>query len=190
MKTLFALLTAACLCLTARAQTNTVWVTNYVNLQLDTNSTPFLSGPAADLFHSLLFTNVIVVGYGEINMDDTSKYGGGLAIGYHASDYLVPFVRLDYIDHNITEVSATAQLQLPATLFGKLTLVPLAYAGTGTAVGGKGPNNGNIVGILGAGGAIRIGSQFDILASYEMRTGQGIQDHLALLGVGVKFGKW
>lgn len=192
MKRILVLTAALFLGLSALAQqaTNTVWVTNYVNVEANGTNAPIFSGPLVNLWDAAKMTNVITIGFGEMNLDDTSKFGGGLAVGYRINDYLVPFVRIGYIDKNVTTVSATAQLQLPVTLFGKVTAIPLTYAGTGTSVSGKGGRNGDVVGILGAGAGIRIGSRFDILATYELQTGSGIMDHLALFGVGYKFGNW
>ena len=85
-------------------------------------------------------------------------------------------------------VSATAQLQLPVKVFDVLTLTPMVYTGGATPISGKGGDNGSFVGIFGAGAAVRIGIHWDVLCSYERRT--GINNNLILFGIGIKPKGW
>lgn len=173
--TLLALLSMAC---PSKAQTNGV-------VGIDTNSTtPVLSGPLTDVFKFLgQGSNWLVAPYG-ILTGSGSKYdfGAGIALGYKLNDYVVPTMRLDYLDRRLWMPSASLQLQAPVTLFGKVTVIPFGFTGIAVPISGAGTGNGEVVGIFGAGGAVRLdflGSFFkhmDAVADYELWTGAGFNN--------------
>lgn len=156
---------------------------------VDTNAPPLFSGPAATAFEFLTTgSNYIVVPYGAMQLKE-DKFGGGLAIGYRLSDYVVPFLRLDEFDGNLTMPSGTIQLQLPVRIMNAVTLTPLVYSGVGTCLAGNAANNGQISGVFGAGAAVRLGTHFDLIGAYEKRTGIA-SGNFVLFGVGWKPAGW
>jgi hypothetical protein len=66
-----------------------------------------------------------------------SKYGGGLAALYPVSDYVTTGLRVEYTGNTVKGISGTATLQYPLTLFGKVKVVPFAYAGVNFGLSGK-----------------------------------------------------
>jgi len=139
--------------------------------QISTNDNPFLSGPTTQILDFLSHgSNWMAVAYGTAN-DKFDKFGGGVALGYRASDFLVPTLRLDYYDGRVWMPSASIQLQAPMTLFGKITVIPFAISGIATPIAGKGSDNGTAVGIFGAGLAARVGAHWDIIGDAEKWTG-------------------
>src|SRR5678815_2312785 len=128
-------------------------------------------------------TNLIVVPYGMASTD-FKKFGGGVAIGYQLSQNVVPFLRLENYNGDFFSPSGTVQLQVPVHL-GGLTLVPLAYTGVAVPLGKHA--NDPVIGLVGTGAALRLGSKFDLIAAYEMRSSQGNQ---ICLGFGWKPNGW
>lgn len=159
MKKYLALLALAVTCVTGYSQsTNIVWQTNIVTVTQQGTNAPFLSGPLVDVFRFVSSgTNWVIAPYGIVAKSD-AKYtvGGGIALAYHLSDFVMPMMRLDYMDHKLYMPSANLQLQAPVTLFGKVTTIPFAFAGIATPISGTGNNNGTVVGIFGAGLALRL----------------------------------
>jgi hypothetical protein len=148
------------LALPATAQTN----------DTSTNATALIGGPATTLLNFLgTGSNWFAAPYGIVGTD--SKFGGGVAVGYKISEFVVPVMRLDYYDSTVWMPSASLQLQAPLTIMGKFTLIPFAFAGLATPIAGKGADNGSAVGIFGAGAAVRISSRFDIVADVEKWSG-------------------
>lgn len=130
-------------------------------------------GPAYDGFLNLLSqgSNFIVAPYGIMwQSDHGNKFGGGVALAYKMSDFIVPSLRLDYLDGQIFMPSANLTLQAPVTL-NNVTVIPFGFSGLATPLSGKQDQNGTAVGIFGVGLAIRLGSKVDILADYEKWTG-------------------
>lgn len=132
--------------------------TAQTNPQPDTNAvSSLIGGPGAELI-SFLSTgsNWMVASY--VIVPSSSQYGvgGGIGIGYRVSDFVVPTMRLDYLDKTIWMPSGSLQLQAPFKLFNKLTLIPFVFPGIATPVSGTGGNNGSAVGIFGAGAAVRL----------------------------------
>jgi hypothetical protein len=174
-------------------QTNTVTVT-------DTNPPqPFISGPLADLFNfAKNGSNFIIAPYAIFAQSSGSKFGAGagLALGYHINEFVVPTMRLDYLNKQLFMPSASLQLQAPVTLFGKLTVIPFGFSGIATPISGAGANNGSVVGIFGAGGAVRLdflGSgafwqHTDVVGDYELWTGGGFNNQKQIrFGLAYKF---
>jgi hypothetical protein len=157
MKTKMIAVLAVMLCVTGFSQTNT-------------DPPSLLSGPAIDAI-SFLSTgsNWMVAPYGIISAD-AKKFGGGIGIGYHVSDFVVPTMRLDYYDGRIWMPSGSLQIQAPITI-SKLTVIPFGFTGIATPLTGKASADGSPVGIFGIGGAVRIGTRWDVIADYEYWTG-------------------
>lgn len=150
----------------ALAQTNTPPV------PAPTNAPPALSGPVMDAltFMSTATTNWMIGAYG-IYDQGTKSAGGGIGVGYKLSDFVVPIMRLDYLNDGLWMPSGNLQLQLPLTIMGKVTVIPLAFTGIATPLAGKGNDNGSAVGILGIGLAVRVAQHWDVLADYEKWSG-------------------
>jgi hypothetical protein len=151
MKRLIALALLIASAIGGRAQSNdlnTVW--------------SFLSDASSNLF---------VVPYGTVwQSDHGNKFGGGVALGYHLSDYVVPTLRIDALDGVITMPSGSAQVQYSIQL-GNFTLKPFAIGGIGTPIMGKGTQNGSAIGIMGAGAAVAYKDVFELATDYEKWTG-------------------
>lgn len=151
----------------------------------DTNAPPdtgsIIGGPASSLLDFLgTGSNWMIAPYGIVSTDQ--KFGGGVAVGYKISNFVVPTMRLDYFDGQVWMPSASLQLQAPLTILGKVTVVPFAFGGLATPIAGKGASNGSAVGIFGAGAAVRISSKFDIVADYEKWSGfKGAQMRFGIL---------
>lgn len=154
----------------------TVWVTNTVqvlNYVPPSTNAPVISGPVQDAWDFVTTqgsTNWMIAGYGIYSID-SKKWGGGLGVGYKLSDFVVPTIRLDYLANEIWMPSGNLQLQVPITLFGKVTTIPFAFAGVATCVSGTGSQNGTAVGMLGIGMAARVAAHWDIIADWETWTG-------------------
>lgn len=107
------------------------------------------------------------------------KVGGGLALGYKATDFFAPVIRLDYFNSQFWMPSLNAQLSVPRQLMGKVPIIPIAIAGAAIPVSGAGANNGTAVGILGAGAALpldflgsgKFWTHTDIVFDYEHWSG-------------------
>src|SRR3977135_899743 len=90
--------------------------------QTDVPPLPTLSGPSAAFVDFLLnSSNLMVAPYG-IASTDFKKFGGGIGLGYRVSEFVVPFIRLDYYDKTLFMPSASLQLQAPIRFMGKFTL--------------------------------------------------------------------
>lgn len=140
----------------AIAQTNSV---------TDTNSV--ITGPAGKIITFLgEGSNYIIAPYG-IYDTGSKSFGGGIGIGYKLNDFVVPTIRLDYINKDIWMPSGNVQLQAPMTLFNKVTTIPFVFAGAATTVSGRGSQNGEAVGIFGVGMAVRIGKHWDVVGDWE-----------------------
>lgn len=130
-------------------------------------------GPAVDGVLNLLSqgSNFIVAPYGIMwQSDKGNKFGGGVALAYKMSDFVVPSIRLDYLDGKVFMPSANLTLQAPITL-NKFVLVPFMFTGLATPLSGRQDENGTAVGIFGIGIAARVAAHWDILADYEKWTG-------------------
>jgi hypothetical protein len=172
----------------------TVWVTNYVTVPVagstpGTNA-PLVSGPAADAWSFITtagVSNWMVAPFG-IYSTTSKEWGGGLAVGYKLSEFVVPVLRLDYLAGDIWMPSANLQLQVPVTIMGKFTLIPFTFAGVATTIAGGGADNGTAVGMLGIGGAVRLSSHVDLVGDYELWNGGHFHaDNQIRFGVLYKF---
>lgn len=134
-------------------------------------------------FLSNASTNIIIIGYG-ISSTDFKKFGGGVAIGYELSQNVVPFLRLENYNGEFVMPSGTVQIQAPFR-FGGWTVIPLVYTGVAVPLGKH--STDPVVGIVGTGLAVRLGTQFDLLAAYEVRSGL---DNNICLGIGWKPNGW
>ena len=168
--------------ITASAQTNT--------------NNPILSGPGVDAFNflSASASNWIIAPYGIASWDGKS-FGGGLGVGYRITDMVVPTMRIDAVkshdDFTVWMPQANLQLQLPIRIMNTVTVVPFTFGGIATPVAGKHNQNGDVVGVLGVGGAIRLGTQWDLLADVEVWNGAGFNAEKQIrFGVGWKPKAW
>lgn len=101
--------------------------------------------------------------------------GGGVALGYRATEFVNPLFRVDYFNHQLYTVSIDAQLQVPQTLLGKIPVVPFGLAGVETPLSGSASTDA----MVGIGAAVRLDflgtSSFwqhaDIVADYEQHFG-------------------
>lgn len=129
-----------------------------------------ITGPASRVIEFLSAgTNYMFAPYGIITTD--GKVGGGIALAYKLSDFVVPTLRFDYLDKAVWMPSASVQLQAPLVIGGKFTVIPFAFAGIATTVAGRGADNGDPVGIFGVGAAVRVAQHWDLVADYEKWSG-------------------
>lgn len=147
-------------CLSSEAQTNT---------------------PSSSTIWDLLTTgsNYWAAPFATCSTGDHST-GGGLAVGYLATEAINPVLRFDYFAGQAWMVSGNIQLQPPRRLMGKIPVMPFAIAGVGTPFAGAGDMNGRAIGILGAGAAIKLDGlvstnsflrRLDIVGDYEHWSG-------------------
>lgn len=171
----------------------TVWVTNVVqvlNYVPPSTNAPVISGPVQDAWDFVTTAGVSnwVVGTYGIYSETSKTWGGGVGVGYKLSDFVVPIFRMDMIGPDVYLPSGNLQLQVPVTLFGKLTAVPFGFGGVATTVAGGGNENGAVVGILGIGMAVRITKNIDLLGDWEIwEGGKFHQDNQIRFGAAWKF---
>jgi hypothetical protein len=136
--------------------------------QTNTNTLP---QPYEQVFEFLSQgSNWIIAPYGTFTTDH--HYGGGLALGYHLNDFMVPFLRLDYLDYPGQELwmpSGSLQLQAPINLSTNVSIIPFVVGGIATPIqsGGAGVSAGTPVGIFGGGADIKFSQHFGVLADWE-----------------------
>jgi hypothetical protein len=162
--------------------------TNSAPAESVTNTPPLVSGPALKAFEffTASSSNWMVAPYA-IYDSGSKSFGGGLGVGYKLSDYVVPTMRLDWVDSQLWMPSADLQLQLPVTFFGKVTAIPFAFAGIATPISGAGEGNGAAVGMFGTGLAVRLSSRIDLIGDVEKWSGAGFKDLQYRGGVVFKF---
>lgn len=168
MKFILSIIMAVGLCATGYSQV------------LDTNtSPPTLSGPFIDMLGSLsTATNWGIATFG-IYTPKTDKPGkAGLGAGavalYNITPYVATGVGIDWLNDDVTMPSAQVQFQAPLRIGGTNGVVvrPFAFTGVATPVAGMGDDNGNVVGIIGAGLGVKIWKGLNIFYGIEQRTGQ------------------
>lgn len=120
-------------------------------------------------------SNFMFAAYGIASVD-FDKFGGGVAVAYKVSDFVVPTVRLDYYDGNLWMPSGSLQLQVPLK-FGSVKVVPFGFTGIATPVAGHLVASGTAIGIFGMGAAVQLSSRFDLVADYEKWTA-GLGDQI------------
>lgn len=132
-------------------------------------------------------TNFIVVPYGIVSSGNNGKYGGGggVALAYEVSKYFDSGMRIEYLNKAFYQGSFTSQLQVPVTLFGKVTVVPFLLGGVAVPFGGGAADPGSVQGIAGTGLAIRLSAKWDLLADVEKWSSTPGQQYR--FGVGFKF---
>lgn len=161
-------------------------------LALRADTTNLLGGPFIDGLTAA--TNIYTATYGIY--DTTSKKAGvGVALGYKLSDFVLPVIRLDIINNGVWVPSGSLQLQAPITFNGKITIVPFGFTGIATSIATyTSSQNATVIGIFGAGGALRINSTkwyvpSDILVDYERWTGGPFNDNQIRAGLAFHFWK-
>ncbi len=132
-------------------------------------------------------TNFIVVPYGIVTANNNGKYGGGggLALAYEVSQYFNSGMRIEYLNKAFYQGSFTAQLQVPVTLFRKVTVVPFVLGGVAVPFGGGASNPGTVQGIAGTGLAVRLSAKWDLLGDIEKWSATPGQQYR--FGIGYKF---
>jgi hypothetical protein len=131
-------------------------------------------------------TNFIVVPYGIVTSGDR-RYdaGGGVALAYAISDYVVTGMRFEYLNKAFYQASFSSQLQVPITLFRKFTVVPFVLGGVAVPFGGGAQDPGSVQGIAGTGLAVRLTKKIDLIGDVEKWSAtSGLQYRF---GVGYKF---
>lgn len=116
-------------------------------------------------------TNWMVAAYGIMghNSEGDRAMGAGIGAFYGLNEFTGAGLRLDYLDGELWMPSGNFQLQVPIKL-GKYDLVPFMFGGMATPMKGKGVDD-NVVGIFGAGLALRITDRLDIVYDMEKWTG-------------------
>lgn len=151
----------------------------------ETNTTPIVSSPVWE-FVTAGASNWYFGTY--VIYDTTSKdFGGGIGAGYKLSEFVVPIMRVDYLNRggksfkeNIFIPSGNIQLQVPVKLFGKVTVTPFAFTGVATSIN-NGSDSGDVIGIFGTGAYLGLGEHawyvpVNVIADYERWTGSGFND--------------
>lgn len=143
-------------------------------------------------------SNYFAVPYGTYSLKDHS-IGGGVAVGYTATEVIHPIVRIDYFSGTFYMASVTAQLQPPKQLLGKFPITPIAIAGSGIPFSGAGKDNGTFITILGAGAVLKFADVMSadstsflkrgfLAVDYERWLGlPSRQESQLRVGLGVKF---
>jgi len=166
-------------CSAAKAETVTATTANPITsgtwITLETNSaTAFLSGPLVDLFGNL--SSATNWGAAVFGIESGGSYGAGAVLLYNVTKVVATGVGLDYIakggEKQVTMPSAQIQFQTEITLASKVTLRPFAFTGVATPISGKGPDNGSVVGIFGAGTGVKIYGNLSAFYAIEERTGE------------------
>lgn len=123
-------------------------------------------------------SNFIIAPYG-IWDSGKSRGGAGIGIGYHLSDFVVPNLRLDWLDHQLYMPSGSMQVQLPIYLKkdGSFKLTPFVLTGIATPLGGKQNDNGAAVGIFGIGTSLQISKRFGLIYDIEKWSGFAGNQH-------------
>ncbi len=175
---------------------------------LTTNSAPTFSDSLSNLLasagHGL--TNCDIIPYGIYAKGLPKHYGGGVAVAYPFSQYVVVATRLDYVNGDFWMPSGNATLQLPLHPFTWLTLTPFTYAGIGVPVSGGSVagisfsttapknNNGQATAILGAGASLDLyhgtGSITKVSLICDVEQWSGFPGKQYRGGLVFKFGKW
>jgi hypothetical protein len=163
----------------------------FVPVELNTNASPFLSGPLVELLTTLsTATNWGVATFGiYMPASDHQKaaYGCGAIALYNINPYMATGIGIDWLDNQVTMPSGQFQLQAPLKIGGDkgLVVTPFAFAGVATPVSGMGEENGSVVGIFGAGLDVKVYGGLGVFYAIEERTGQPALWNIA----GVRFSK-
>lgn len=137
---------------------------------LNTNTeTPTLEGPFIDLLTSIsTWTNLTLGAYG-IYDTGTKAGGAGVVALYNATPFIAGGVGLQYLNDELWMPSGQVQFQAPFTIAGKVKVTPLAFTGIGTPIAGGGDrnfaDNHSVVGIFGAGLAVRTTEHLDLFVA-------------------------
>ena len=164
--------------------------------QTDTNAPPLppvaTNGPSVGFFTDTINwlaegSNFIVVPYGIVSSGNNNKYeaGGGVALAYSISQYVVTGMRMEYLNKDFYQASFNGQLQVPITLFKKVTVVPFVLGGVATPFGAGSTGINPVQGIVGAGMAVRLSSKWDLISDVEKWSAVPGQQYR--FGIGFKF---
>lgn len=168
MKTLASILAGVMLAITVNAQTNLPPTPPAVT----TNTVPSLPEHVNTWlnFLSNTGTNWLVAPYIIYVSDDIDSYGGGIAAMYSLNQYALTGLRMDYVNDELWMPSINVTLQLPIKVANKITVAPFAISGLATPLGGRGDDNGDAVGIFGAGLAVQVSKKVGLVYDAEQWT--------------------
>ena len=123
---------------------------------LTNTATELVPAPVTQVvnFFTTPSTNWYAATYGIINTE-TDEVGVGVAAFYKVNDFVGAFLGLDQLGGQLYMPSGNFQLQLPLKLFNRLDVIPFARTGIAIPVG-RGNDDPNVAGILGAGWAVRL----------------------------------
>jgi hypothetical protein len=164
---------------------------NFVPVVLNTNSSPVLSGPLVDILTSAsMWTNWGIATFGIYEPGSSghkAAYGAGAVALYNINRYMATGIGLDWLDNQTTMPSGQFQLQAPLIIGGTngVTVTPFLFTGVATPIGGKGGDNGSVVGLFGAGLDVKVYGGFGAFYAIEQRTGQPSQWNL----IGLRYSK-
>jgi len=181
MKKTAALLFALLLAVAVNAQTNQPPVPPSV--VVDTNLPPSLPEHVSTWlnFLSSTGTNWLLSTYGVYVDDDVNSFGGGIAAMYSLNQYALTGLRMDYVNDELWMPSINVTLQLPIKVANKVTVAPFAISGLATPLGGRGDDNGDAVGIFGAGLAVQVSKKVGLVYDSELWTGfSGVQHRFGI----------
>jgi len=158
------------LAITINAQTNTPPSPPPLEAVAGTNVVPSLPEYVTTWLNFLgtTSTNWVVAPYAIYVDDDVNSFGGGIAAMYSVSQYALTGLRLDYVNGELWMPSVNLTLQLPLKVADKVTVAPFAISGLATPLGGRGDDNGEAVGILGGGLAVRVTKNLGVVYDAEM----------------------
>lgn len=158
---------------------------------LNTNTSPLLSGPFVDILDKLTTaTNWGVAAFGIYTPNSTTTgkkaYGAGAVFLYNINSYMATGLGIDWLENDVTMPNGQFQFQAPLKIANSLTLTPFVFTGIATPISGDGYNNGQVVGLFGAGLAAKVSGGFNVFYAIEQRTGQNSPWSL----FGLAYSKW
>lgn len=158
--------------------------TTLVGYSQNTNGFDYITSPIYDVFSH---TNVAIALFGERDMTDDT-YGGGVAFGYKLTPFVMPVVRVDFLqDRNgnvqVFQPQFNLQLQVPITIANKVIVTPLGFTGVAIPLSGRGDNNLDPVFVIGTGAAIHLkDKKWGIVGDYEHWSGGGYNNNQIRVG--------
>jgi hypothetical protein len=158
---------------------------------LNTNTSPLLSGPFVDILDKLTTaTNWGVAAFGIYTPNSTTTgkkaYGAGAVFLYNINSYVATGLGIDWLENDVTMPSGQIQFQAPLKIANSLTLTPFVFTGIATPISGDCYNNGQVVGLFGAGLGAKVYDGFNVFYAIEQRTGQNSPWSL----FGIAYSKW
>ena len=166
---------------------------NPVGLSTNAAGQPTLSGPFIDVLSKVAtLTNWGVSTFGiyePASGSHKSTFGAGALALYNITPVVATGIGIDYLENQVTMPSAQVQFQLPLLIGGTngVLVRPFAFTGVATPIGGKGQDNGAVVGLFGAGLGVRIVGGLNAYYAIEQRTAQPAPWHLLGIAYSASF---